>query len=817
MVFIQRNAAVVEWGPAGTLDAAGLETVWFADSLPSGSEPILAAGMNALGWVETAAGAAADALEADHGVLRDEAGHATVAATAALRGRWPQPYLELDFRVLDRSGLDAFVETLERRIARTDDRLDMGFLRARADIYRLRQFSLGADAAARLVTSPTVAEIAVREPSARATAEALDSFLQSSFAAAATREPSNPLIRTPFRPGAPSGAPEAAEGFTTLGLRASPRIGTTLAFDLTASTAKIAGATTDAGRLSLEGFRAGELVKGPVAIDIQDARPLPGKVDRTASVADRLPEAPAVEAHQFALEGKLEALASVLRLTGGDEREGVALADLAAPGWRRPDSDEAPTIGDLAGDRSGFEDENSRPTNDDRHEAAYFSAAAATLDNTFALMRQIEGRVSIYRALLDDARRTREEVRGTIAAADTRLRAIDLEVAEARHDAGVAAALLAEERERVAAINRRRRAIIDRYVDHYIFRRPRRTPLVRATPTASVVPAPTRTGDAIAPPDDGSAPEALADYVALLRETPAAWWPAARAAVAALDRLATARAALAAVHARAALPPPPPPPPPAASPIGRAIAGALATGIARASSHKAEALALDLGAVARLDLSGLRQGLLAHATLADLVAGEQLRQAAANRIAEEVARIGDAAAWLHRQFCEVAPAIRLGWAETLSAFDAPAPLADLSALTGWGGVPLALRRELQRVVDWLFTRIDRGQPGAERAIDELVRIALLLAAQAPVDRLIPARLVAPVPVRPGAMLELSVDVLQVRVGMIARLASTAGLVEARVVDLGDGAARAEVIRSTGAVGTLASGMRFELAEAAVLR
>ncbi len=96
---------------------------------------------------------------------------------------------------------------------------------------------------------------------------------------------------------------------------------------------------------------------------------------------------------------------------------------------------------------------------------------------------------------------------------------------------------------------------------------------------------------------------------------------------------------------------------------------------------------------------------------------------------------------------------------------------------------------------------------------ELVRICLLMAAHAPVDRVIPARLVAPVTVRPGVRLELALDIRTARIGMTALLrdAEARPVGTAVVEDLADGVGRARILKGlgTGTV-TLSAGLRVEL-------
>jgi hypothetical protein len=141
-----------------------------------------------------------------------------------------------------------------------------------------------------------------------------------------------------------------------------------------------------------------------------------------------------------------------------------------------------------------------------------------------------------------------------------------------------------------------------------------------------------------------------------------------------------------------------------------------------------------------------------------------------------------------------------------------APLHALAGLPGWPEVPLELRRTLQGFVDWLFRRIDRANEEASDAINELVRICLLMAAHAPVDRIIPAQLVEPAPARVGGRLQLALDISRVRRGMIALIRDRNDQIVSRAVieDLIDGHASAVITQNFAAVTTISADMRFHL-------
>ena len=167
-VRFMQNGGIVEWGPLSKIDAAGNETLFVADDVPPGGA--LHQSGSASGWPWVAAGPSELPTEADFGTASPD-GARRAAALDALRARWSQPFLADDFEEITETGVDGFAALIELKIRTTNDAIDLGFVRARADIYRVRQYMLGADTASRLVTSPSLADVAVREESARARSE----------------------------------------------------------------------------------------------------------------------------------------------------------------------------------------------------------------------------------------------------------------------------------------------------------------------------------------------------------------------------------------------------------------------------------------------------------------------------------------------------------------------------------------------------------------------------------------------------------------------------------------------------------------------
>ena len=221
---------------------------------------------------------------------------------------------------------------------------------------------------------------------------------------------------------------------------------------------------------------------------------------------------------------------------------------------------------------------------------------------------------------------------------------------------------------------------------------------------------------------------------------------------------------------------------------------------------------MNLAALASLSLAQTHIQIRETASLADLISGRHRQPVLTRMAGEMIEGIGQIAGCLHASFAEVVPAIRLGWAEILSEFDQPAPLQSLSGLPGWPEVPLDLRRALQGFVDWLFHQVDRNERQATNAVNELVRVAMLMAADAPVDRIIPARLIEPTPAKVGQRFQLAVDISRIRKGMVTLIRDRDDRIVSRAVidDVIDGHASAVIVQNLAAITTISHEMRFHL-------
>jgi hypothetical protein len=260
----------------------------------------------------------------------------------------------------------------------------------------------------------------------------------------------------------------------------------------------------------------------------------------------------------------------------------------------------------------------------------------------------------------------------------------------------------------------------------------------------------------------------------------------------------------------------------AAAVTGIEAAGKLGKGVFKAFSSQQRVLSemrvrtaqLDLSAFVGLSWRQSRDQVEDVLSLGDLVDGGHGRTDVAQAAAREIEQISRVAGCLYAALGDVLPRIRLDWAERLSQYDDPIALRNLATLPRWGDVEYVERREMQGLVDWLFSRFDAAQPAAVGLVSDLVRICILLASHAPVGQIIAGHVPQPTVVAPGRRVELNVDLSKVRVGMHVLMYEQQTVVARGVVqDLASGKAAARILETSRPSLTLDTGARVQFTAA----
>ena len=724
------------------------------------------------------------------------------------------PLSDAEVAKLDEIGIEQYVDFLQRKIDQADDRVEFGFLRLRTDIYRVRQMMLGNEAGTKLATSPALAEIA-KGASAVATKSELSDFYQR------IKQPATTGAGGGNTAGADTGVGTTATtggGIamavlpTTFALKSNLFFSGELAGGVVENLAVKEGIKTMGVKSAMRSESRADLFKFASAKEVGEQNPVVGKVQNfnNATVGERLEESSANVAHMAGVSVKAELIGDLLDTD-------LHLDDLAIPGVKRDGNNLS--FANIRADRSILSNilagQFDPVAGDD--ESAYFNSGVRALESVVGVLRLIEGRVQAYRRAVERCRSTMSDLQGLLGGIDQRLKTVANELAEARHDVAVARSLKAEEEARITALNAHRDQVLETLVPFLLFRRPRTVDPRRAAPLHYLNPDLSGQPLPLCDLAEVEAPEALEAMLDVVRDAPLRWFTAVTLILPHLSRLGDLHVTLSGAKRRAV------------SKVTvhpfmktgfegqekllQGVGAALTMSQQRIQVERKKTTAIDMAAFQRLGWQESIQRVPEVISLGDLIDGSHGRMAASQRAADEMAMFARVATCLYLRFSAVPASIRLDWAERLSQYDAPVNLRNLYSLPRFGEMEYIQRHNMQRLVDWLYSRIVSDYSEAQAMVSDLIRVALLSASHAPVNQLIAGHLPAPVTVRPGSRINVVVDLTRVRVGMAVSMASAgATLVRGRVADISGGQVTAEVHTVVGTSVQLDTGTRVQIGE-----
>jgi hypothetical protein len=576
----------------------------------------------------------------------------------------------------------------------------------------------------------------------------------------------------------------------------------------------------------------------PTSLDVKNAAPMVGSASiRTTAIAQRLKNPASHEARDYALATRHQAVMALVQFMQQLAAEdggiasglfaGIRVYGLVRNDVRDPFLTGEPTTTDNYRNLATIAASPalqaalllSPPAPD---EAEYFSQATDITDNTVALLRQFEANAAKYRTALNRSESALDELRQTEAAAAGRLAAADDRVAEARHDVSVARALFAEEAARIDAVNARRARVLAEEVKFLAYMRPREADNLIDTKTHAVDPGLFESPLPACLRQDVEMPDELADMLRVLREAPAAWFVKASSLLTQLDKIdhltrlvqsACMRATAGVAVPRLATP----------APGGTALTDT----VARIAARQAEAIAPRLTALQNVNVASfadvtwqaVRDKSEQVVSLADVAEGGHGRPTVARAAAVELENLGRVVACLYAEFSGAPASLRLHWAETLSEFDEAPNLRNLANLPRWTEIEYLERRRLQSYADWLFSQVRGTEALATALVNDVVRMCLLLACHAPVDRIVSGCMARPII---GAAVGLRIPLLvqepaRVRIGMHALLYRGADLIgRAVVADIGPQEISAQLIQTAGDKVELGTDVRVHFDNAAAV-
>ncbi|MGA3132223.1 MAG: hypothetical protein ABSD59_15560 [Terracidiphilus sp.] len=772
-----------------------------------------------------------------------------------------------DLTNLQTNGLQALITSLNARISQANDLLDTGFLTAQTDIYRLRNFVLGATAATTLATSPVLANIATGETAA-ATAENLQSYISGIL-------PTSPTTTTSTTTSGQGGQTTTTSttntplpvynrpvlgGFKVPVVSLNNVIGTKLNLNLAAtsfsvrsravasalgevkaSSIALSAAAPSISRNLIESRPVSEINKtvafqaqsgvtaassaftdivagkgitiarspitGPAQIvipgqnapatstDITSQSPLAGaQVNvRTLTIAERLQLSPSQEGMFYAIANRLNFLQSLetlendLNLVADDLP--ILVDDLPSASITTPSGIPPVTryFSEYLGPSgSSLVSQIQAPYFvSDASEATLFSVGVRVIEQHSMLLRALEARVQQYSDFVNVCQNALQNMQNNIQSGTAYIAQLTNNLLQDRQNVAFTNALLQDEIQLVQSTNAQRQQVLSTAVQLIVYTRARTLEITDTVPSRQLVPANVTNPVPACLQQSVAIPPELREIVGQLREAPVSWLPSVNSQVSNLERPVLLQQLAIATQARASLMLQMPQLPSSAAGEGGAYAPTIAnlftSNLQVFRNYTVQRAAIQPAAISGLSWSQQVASLQSVAVVNDLISSDAVHTEVSNAVARLIQQISSVATCLYTRVSIEQPVDRLTWANFLTGPGLSVQLQSLAVLPGWNELAYTDRQQMQMLVDWLFLQIDASVSAAIAFMSDVVRTAILLASDVPVDNIIPGNIIARVQPAVGGTVTLNLPSDRIASGMYVNLYSGATLAARAVV------------------------------------
>jgi hypothetical protein len=432
----------------------------------------------------------------------------------------------------------------------------------------------------------------------------------------------------------------------------------------------------------------------------------------------------------------------------------------------------------------------------DASEGTIFSVGVRVVEQHTMLLRALEARVQQYSDFVAQCTNALQNMQNNIQQAQSYITQLTNNLSQQRQNLAFTSALLADQVQLVQTTNAQRQQVLAT-VQLVAFTRARTLEAVDTVPSRQLVPANVTNPVPACLQQSVAIPPELREIVGQLREAPVSWLPSASLQVSNLERPVLLQELALNTQARAAqllqLPQLP------SSAVGEAgtyassIAGVYSANQRIFRSYQTQRATLQPAALSNLSWIQQVASLQSIAAVNDLISANSVHTEVSNAVARLIQQISSVATCLYTRVSIAQPIDRLTWADYLTGNGASVQLQSLAILPGWNQLSYADRQQMQMLVDWLFLQIDTTSSAATAFMSDVVRTAVLLASDVPVDNIISGNIIARVQPVINGTVSLSLTSERIASGMYVNLYSGATLAARGVVrDLDSSTVRATV-------------------------
>lgn len=591
----------------------------------------------------------------------------------------------------------------------------------------------------------------------------------------------------------------------TLSLGGVQKVGVSVA------TTTLKTAALDPSQLDINLFNAGSTVQivAPsqnavaTAADITGQSPLPGAqlTIRTLTIAERLQQSPSQEAMFYGITNRLNFLQVLLTLENDLNLVADDLAILVdnPPATPPPTPTAVPVKTYTFSEWLGSSTNPNYPNNQqaiqnqiqnpyvlaDSAEATLFSVGVRVVEQHTSLLRLLEARVQQYSNFVTLCTSTLNNLQNNTQQAQAYATQLKNNLLQQRQNVAFTSALLADEIQQVQTVNTQRQQVLSASVQLIAYTRARTLEATDTTPSRQLVPANVTNPVPACLQQSVAIPPELREIVGQLREAPVNWLPSVSLQVSNLERPILLQQLALNTQARAAqllqmplLP---------SSALGEP--GVHATTIANVyganqqifRSFQTQRAAIQPAVLASMSWSLQVANIQSISAVNDLISADSVHTEVSNAVARLIQQISTVATCLYTRVSIADPINRLAWAQYLSGPGVSVQLQSLAILPGFNQLAYTDRQQMQLLVDWLFLQIDTTNSSATAFMSDVVRTAILLASDVPVDNIISGNIIARVQPLVGGVVSLNLPSERIASGMYVNLYSGATLAARGVV------------------------------------
>jgi hypothetical protein len=433
----------------------------------------------------------------------------------------------------------------------------------------------------------------------------------------------------------------------------------------------------------------------------------------------------------------------------------------------------------------------------DSAEATLFSVGVRVAEQHTMLLRALEARVQQYSDFVSLCTNALNNIQNNIQQAQTYTNQLKNNLLQDRQNVAFTSALLSDETQRVQGVNTQRQQVLATSVQLIAYTRARTLEATDTAPSRQLVPANVTNPVPACLQQSVSIPPEIREIVGQLREAPVNWLPAVASQVANLERPILLQQLAFSAQARAAqllqlslLP---------SSSAGDS--GVYASTISNVYSANQQVFrgfqmqraTIQPAAMINFSWSSQVASVQSIAAVNDLISAESVHTEISNAVARLIQQISSVATCLYTRVSIALPIDRLAWAEYLRGAGLSVQLQSLGILPSWNQLSYSDRQQMQMLVDWLFLQIDNTNSAAMAFMSDVVRTAILLASDVPIDNIISGNIIARIQPAIGGIVSLNLPSERISSGMYVNLYSGATLAARGVVsDLDNTTVRATV-------------------------